>query len=385
MPIAKITKTFVDQVPHTEKGQINYCDSDLPGFYLIVGMRTKTYVAQRDIGGRTVRYTIGRHGHFTPEEARKIAKDKLYVMSLGVNPNEQEEQLKAKTITLEKVLESYLSARRNLKERTKSDYRWHFETYLSDWKHKLVTEVTKDMIGARHAHIAQRSGTTTANKTMRILRALYNFTYATFDICPANPVVYLTHVKGWYKESRRRTYIKPHDLKAWWDAVQGLENDIYRDFLILLLFTGLRRGEAASLRWSDIDFKDQTFTIKETKNGDPLTLPLSSFLLNMLEERRKRYGNYEFVFPGPGEGGYLAEPKKGVSKVIKASKIHFSCHDLRRSFITYAEGLDLSAYALKRLINHRSNDVTSGYIVLDVERLRAPVERVSRFILEKVR
>lgn len=98
MPRTKIIKTFVDQVSYTEKGQINYCDTELPGFYLIVGMHTRTYVAQRDIGGRTVRYTIGHHGHFTAEEARKIAKDKLYVMSLGVNPNEQEEQLKAKTV-----------------------------------------------------------------------------------------------------------------------------------------------------------------------------------------------------------------------------------------------------------------------------------------------
>jgi hypothetical protein len=52
MPKAKITKTFVEQTPHTAKGQIAYCDAELRGFYLIVGMETKTYVAQKDIRGR---------------------------------------------------------------------------------------------------------------------------------------------------------------------------------------------------------------------------------------------------------------------------------------------------------------------------------------------
>ena len=50
---------------------------------------------------------------------------------------------------------------------------------------------------------------------------------------------------GWYKEKRRRTYIKPYELKAWWGAVYDLENDTYRDLLLLLLFTGLRQSEGA--------------------------------------------------------------------------------------------------------------------------------------------
>lgn len=385
MPKAKITKSFVDQMPFTEKGQALYADQELPGFYLIVGMRAKTYMVQKDIKGKTVRYSIGRSGHFTAEEARKIAKDKLYLMSLGVNPNDEAEEQKAQAITLEKVLESYLTARKNIKERTRQDYRYYFESYLGDWKHKLATEITKDMISARHVHIAERSGKTTANKVMRILRAMFNFANATFDICPSNPVRYLTHVRGWYKETRRQSYIKPHELKSWWEAVQNLENDTYRDYFILLLFTGLRRTEAARLRWEDIDFKGKTFTIPETKNGDPLTLPLSEFIFTMLEERQKRYGNYEYVFPGPGEGGYLVEPKKGIAKVINESGVSFTCHDLRRTYITVAESLDISQYALKRLLNHRTTDITGGYVILDAERLRVPVRRIEGFILERVR
>jgi hypothetical protein len=55
----------------------------------------------------------------------------------------------------------------------------------------------------------------------------------------------------------------------------------------------------------------------------------------------------------------------------------------RRTFVTIAEGLDVPAYALKRLLNHAmTNDVTAGYIITDVERLRAPMEKIHDFMLK---
>jgi len=50
---------------------------------------------------------------------------------------------------------------------------------------------------------------------------------------------------------------------------------------------------------------------------------------------------------------------------------------------TVAESLDISAYALKKLINHKmANDVTAGYIISDVERLRETMQRVTDFLLK---
>lgn len=384
MPKAKITKSFVDSVPLSAKGQTAYCDSDLRGFYLIVGTESKTYAAQKDIQGRSIRCTIGRHGHFTPEQARKIAKDKLYLMAQGIDPNVEENKQRTQNITLVDVLKSYQDTRKNLSERTKNDYKYYLEKYVPEWLPLRMTDITKEMVVERHNHIGENNGKRVANGTMRILRSLFNHAHATYDICEINPVAHLSKIKAWYPEVRRRSYVKLHQLKTWWDGVHALGSDTYRDFFLLLLFTGLRRNEAASLRWENIDFKDKTFTIPRTKNGDHLTLPLGDFLLNMFTERKKRYGNYEYVFPGTGKQGYLAEPKKGVYKVIASTGIQFTCHDMRRTFITIAESLEISAYALKRLINHRATDVTSGYIIVDVERLRSPVQKIEAFILEKI-
>jgi integrase len=111
--------------------------------------------------------------------------------------------------------------------------------------------------------------------------------------------------------------------------------------------------------------------------------PSTYYLRDLLKRRIDTSAN-GYVFPGSGKAGYLIEPKKQIAKIIEKTGIQFTVHDLRRTFITIAESLDISAYALKRLLNHKmdNSDVTAGYIVTDVERLRRPMEKVGEYILE---
>lgn len=129
----------------------------------------------------------------------------------------------------------------------------------------------------------------------------------------------------------------------------------------------LRQQEAATLTWEQIDLTAKTLTVLETKNSETHTLPLSDYLHHLLTQLYQSRTNH--VFPGTGAAGHIIEPRKQMAHVTKASGIAFTVHDLRRTFITIAESLDIPAYALKRLLNHKmTNDVTAGYIIADVER-----------------
>ncbi len=121
---------------------------------------------------------------------------------------------------------------------------------------------------------------------------------------------------------------------------------------------------------------------RSTTAGEVHTLPMSDFIYNLLEGRSQQRTS-EFIFPADSKTGYIYDPKKAVLKVVELSGVPFTLHDLRRTFATIAEGLDLSAYALKRLLNHKmNNDVTAGYIMKDVERLRKPMQQVTNFLLK---
>jgi len=57
----------------------------------------------------------------------------------------------------------------------------------------------------------------------------------------------------------------------------------------------------------------------------------------------------------------MVEPRPQIRKVITRSGVTFTLHDLRRTFISAAEAMDISMYTIKCLANHKTgNDVTNG-------------------------
>lgn len=393
--LQKLTKAFVEKVGLEKGGQIIYRDSELMGFCLRVGAKTKIYFVEAKLRRKTLRVTIGRHDVFSLDEARIQAKIYLADIARGLNPLDAEKSRKALRVTLSEVLDEYIKIRVNLKPSTIEDYRRTFKQYLGDWMNKPLMDVTKDMVEAKFKKIGEDSPAM-ANKTMRNFRAVVNYAMLKYEdtngnsIFKVNPVNRLTQLRAWYRVNRRNTLIKNYELAAWYQAVMNLTNDsiapnreTIRDFLLFLLLTGLRRSEAANLTWSNVDFRDKTFIVKNTKNHDDHILPLTTFLFDMLV-RRKTQSTSAYVFPNETDKGGLKEPKKQIRNVVNESGVSFSSHDLRRTFITIAESLDIPAYALKKLLNHRmSTDVTAGYIIITPERLRAPMQKITDDILAR--
>lgn len=153
----------------------------------------------------------------------------------------------------------------------------------------------------------------------------------------------------------------------------------------LLLLTGLRKNEGATLRWANVDLTARTLHVPETKNRRPLTLPLSDYLVEVLTTRLEeaQATGSPHVFPSPtGNGPYTSALTASHAAADQADAPGM-VHDLRRTFITIAESLDIPAYSLKALVNHHaSGDVTQGYLQITVERLRAPMQQITDFILK---
>jgi integrase len=355
----------------------------------------KSFLVRKKVNGKSVRVTLGRFPEMTIEQARRHAQAALSRLADGVNPNTEKRAEKVRSITLEEVFQDYLKARKSLKPGTLKDYRRVMLEAFEDWKAKPLGDINRDRVATRHAQLGNVSEAR-ANNAMRVLRALFNFAQGQYEdehgapLFPDNPVTRLSHTQAWYRVERRQSIIKPHELKPWCEAVLSLHSDhpgeqaeTVRDYLLLLLFTGLRREEGARLQWSEVDRVGRTLSISDTKNYEPHTLPLSDFLHELLTRRQSEAVN-RYVFPSTtSQTGHLVNANKQIIKVRERSGIYFTPHDLRRTFVTIAEGLDISAYAVKRLINHKMrHDVTAGYIVADVERLRKPMQAITDYLLK---
>ena len=393
----RLTKSTIDKIQAPSPAsngratQTIVRDEALQGFGLLVGSGgTKSFFVERRIKGRVKRISIGRYGHLTPQQARKIAQDLLGQIAMGKDPAQEKKSQEARQVTLQHAFEDYLRSRKDLKPGTIDNYRKCMDGCLADWLPKRLIDIDKDMVNVRHSKIG-RSAPARANNTMRVLRAVFNHAIAKYEdsngrpVLSVNPVDRLSQTRAWYQIERRRTLLSPSDIKIWHQGTLELGEEVSRDFLQFLLYTGLRKMEAASLRWDAVDQTGGFLTIGDTKNREPHTLPITRQIGEILEARQVAANTSEWVFPSPKRAGHLREPRGALRQITERQGISFTLHDLRRTFITIAEGLDIPHYALKRLLNHRDpNDVTAGYIVSNVERLRRPMQQISDQIEEYI-
>jgi integrase len=402
--VANFTEKELKSLPNPESGKRKvYHDSKIKGLSVrVTSNGIKSFIVRANIDGKTKTVTLGRHPSMKIDVARKLAIDALSTFGLGVNPNDKKRDKRLKSITLEQTMNDYITSRnKNLKQKTISDYRILFDGFLSEWKNKELKNITRDMVEKKHTKIGEKS-IYRANGTMRLLRALFNYAGGAYEnskgepIIVHNPVQRINHNKAWFREKSRDNIVQPNDLKAWFTAVKDLPNhhinairnnisETVSDYLIFILFTGLRQSEAAGLLWKDVDFNNNLFTVRDTKNHTDHTLPLTNYTYGLLKNRQNSTTS-NFVFSGNNPEKSIVNPYKQIKKIREESGVHFTMHDLRRTFATIADILNVQYHVIKRLMNHSNNDVTSlHYIKSSKEKLREPMQQITLYILDQVK
>lgn len=408
MPQARITRSTVEKLEAHGGKQVKYFDTKMTGFGVRVsGKNTRTYFVQCRVRDRVlpngkpleIYESIGRTDVVDFETAYNRAKKIIFDASHGICPADhraerekrQAEKLAAaaaeakRDITLREMFREYVETRKKLKASTIELYEKDFNRYASDWMDRPLRSLDGAEIVQRHAEIGRLSPSR-ADGVMRVVRAVCNHALKMHDgvIIKRNPVATLSAVNGWYRVERKKHYIRPEELTAWVPAVLNLRYDTSQDFLLMLLFQGTRLQETAQLRWSDINLEAGYAIFRETKTGVPLEVPLSRFIVDRLKKRITLYydGPDSFVFPSDSASGHVEGARAALESVQLVTGIRTSHHDLRRSFLSYCEELDISLFARKRLVNHAlPQDVTEGYTMFSLSRLRAHVERIAEFIL----
>jgi hypothetical protein len=119
----KLTQKFVHNALHPDKGQIIFCDDRQPGFGLRVTPGSKTYVVEARVHGVARRITLGKASLLTPAAARKKARRMQAMMAAGKDPMLEKARKEIIGVTLQEVLEQYLSVR-NLRPNSVRAYRY---------------------------------------------------------------------------------------------------------------------------------------------------------------------------------------------------------------------------------------------------------------------
>lgn len=137
----------------------------------------------------------------------------------------------------------------------------------------------------------------------------------------------------------------------------------YAAALRFMLLTLARREEVGQARWRDIDLEARTWTIAQTKNGQPHVVPLSRQAIELLETMKANLPNRpQVTVPEPDQlvfatetGNALANWDRETKRIMEASKTEgWTRHDLRRTGATMLGEMGELPDIIEAALNHTS-------------------------------
>lgn len=144
--------------------------------------------------------------------------------------------------------------------------------------------------------------------------------------------------------------------------LRGLRN---RALLAVLFYAGLRRFEAAKLKWADIDFEREQLHVVGGKGRERNSVdyvPFIGAIARHLKAWCEHSVDREYVFPRVLKGDHLGEDKPITPDAIyKQFEADFAPHDARRTLIS--DLLDSGTYIadVKAIARHTSEVTTLRY------------------------
>lgn len=430
-------KDRIVALPVPEAGKrVTYYDTKVASLQLRVSSSgAKSFsVFRRTKGGQPERVTLGKFPSMTVEQARRLAAKVNSEIEEGSNPAAVKRVIKIEP-TVAEFFEKEYGPRHGEKLSTWRNYQSQFDTYIRPSLGKLkLTSVTRDQV-ARIVSDVEKSGKSGSmvNRVRNLISGIYRQAIE-WGAAENNPA---TGVRG-RKEKKRDRFLQSTELPRFFASLADEENETIRDFFLLSLLTGARRGNLLEMRWDQLRLDDCIWYIPKTKNDDPQNVTLCPEAVEILEARKDN--DSPWVFQSIGKSGHLAEPKTGWRRILDrdeliqlqtlireagtefewplelskpighkgrtterledallrartlAEKLKIDAagtrmsdlriHDLRRTLGSWQAKTGASLVIIGKSLNHKSQAATAIYARLDLDPVRQSVNTATSAMLE---
>ncbi len=369
-----------------------YKDTGQKGLFLRVtqtGTKIFRLHAWNKLKRKMLWVVIGHYPAVKINDARAIASEHLQDLLHGIDVAERIKMNRAEQ-TLDELfcvwLRDYAKVNNKRWDQDKRRYELYIEPHLGRMK---LSEITPEVIRRWQATIAKqkkqrtnhyKQGDEYLSKAL-IHRALIVLSSVFSKTAPQmhNPC---SEIKK-YKPEIRTTFLKSEELSSFFIALDHRETPEYlRDYLLLSLYTGARKSNILSMRWEHIDLNLKIWMISgiETKNTEPMIVPLLDQAIEVLQ-RRKRNATSAYVFPTPRQSktGHLVEPKKAWKSLLIRAKLPetYRLHDLRRTMGSWQAITGTSTKIIGASLGHKSEQATAHYAHLTIEPIRAAMQKAA--------
>lgn len=400
----RINKSNVEALEYKGK-RVEVYDDELTGFYVRVGEDTKTYWVRYYLKGRRRRLKIGRHPQIAADIARRQATKIFGLVADGKDPAAEraDERRRENIPTLSEFIEKEYKEHVLSKNKSGESMWKRLKAICGKLGEKRLDQITTLDIERWRAERKKKVRPATSDRDLNGLKSLFSL---------ATKANYITDnpaeaVKLDRPESKRIRYLstdedrrliaalearrKVHNSSGNRGEYTDLETDRrffdYIEALVLLaLNTGCRRGELFGLTWTDVNFDQETITVRAdvSKTSKSRHVPLNQKALRVLTCWRPKEKRQGLVFPGPN-GERLGSIKTAWSELMRAAQIEdFRFHDCRHDFASKLVMRGVEMYALSQLLGHADLKMTTRYAHLAPDHLRQAISVLDQREAERV-
>jgi integrase len=169
--------------------------------------------------------------------------------------------------------------------------------------------------------------------------------------------------------------LSPEEETALLAALKDNTSPHIGTFVPLLLLTGMRRNEALSMQWGQVDLLNATVTVgrAKTASGTGRVIPLATELRSILAAHRAQWvelfgepqpGHFVFASGAPlptDPTKHVTDVKHGWSTLRKAAGVSCRLHDLRHTFATRLAENGVPESTMLALMGHMSRAMLERY------------------------
>lgn len=227
----------------------------------------------------------------------------------------------------------------------------------------------------------KRSGGT-VNRYLAALSKVFTVAVKEWQWVEENPVGKVSKPS----ESKGRSrFLSKEEITVLLEACERSSSPHLYPIVKLALLSGMRFGEIANLRWSDVDFQQRQVFLHETKNGDSRVVPITTEMERAFREcqtyNSERRG---YIFPARRLGAHkpVAAVRHAFVKATQAAGINDAkFHDLRHTACSHMAMNGATQGELQEILGHRSSRMTARYRHYSKKHIANVMERTQANLL----
>jgi integrase len=312
----------------------------------------------------------------TEGEARRLLKLRLREVAVhkaGLRPFQGPRQEKVSFEDLLRSVERDYEIRGLKSVRQLKSHLAHVRAYFGDDRALgVTTERLRDFVAHR-----QKAGSKPASIKRQLEAIRRAFTLAT----EAGTVTYAPAIPSLTVQNARQGFLSRADFEA---LLGSMTDADVRDFADWGFWTGMRKGEIASLTWDTLDRDGNRWTLrlhaKDAKTGHGRALALEGPVRAVVERRlAARRLDCPFIFHRAGEP--IGEFRKAWATALRRAGLRgLRFHDLRRSAVRNMVRAGVDPAIAMKVSGHRTRAVFDRYNIVSEDDLRDAVLKTASYV-----